>query len=111
MVRLISRGRFTKDYITRLTAAPEDREPVVRKLIEAAGGKLLAFYFTTGDADFAVITEADESESIIAALMAGATAGMISDISTARAWTGAEFKAVAQKAAQAAGSYTAPGKG
>ena len=45
MIRLITTGRFTRDYVSRLTAAPEDREPVVRKLIESAGGKMLAFYF------------------------------------------------------------------
>ena len=36
--------------------------------------------------------------SVIAALQATAGAGTISDISTARAWTGKEFKAVAEKA-------------
>jgi hypothetical protein len=45
-----------------------------------------------------VISEANDSESIIAALVA---AGTISDVKTARAWTGAEFKAVAEKASKA----------
>jgi uncharacterized protein with GYD domain len=52
MVRLVTRGCFTQDYAKGLVSAPEDREPAVRKLIEGAGGKLLSFYFTTGDADF-----------------------------------------------------------
>ena len=109
MTRLITTGRFTQDYMAKLTAAPEDREPPVRKLVEAAGGKLVNFYFTTGDSDFVLITEADEAEAIIAALMAAASAGMISNMSTSRAWTGAEFKAVAEKASQAASAYKAPG--
>jgi uncharacterized protein with GYD domain len=109
MTRLISKGRFTQDYVTRLIGAPEDREPAVKKLVEGAGGKLLNFYFTTGDSDFMVITEADESESIVAALMAAASAGMISDVSTVRAWTGAEFKTVAERASKAGGAYKAPG--
>ena len=46
MIRLVTRGRFTRDYAKGLVAAPEDREPVVRKLIEGAGGKLVNFYFT-----------------------------------------------------------------
>jgi uncharacterized protein with GYD domain len=57
MIRLVTRGRFTRDYASRLVAAPEDREPAVRKLIEGAGGKLLNFYFTTGDSDFLAIME------------------------------------------------------
>jgi uncharacterized protein with GYD domain len=111
MIRLVSRGCFTRDYAKGLVSTPEDREPAVRKLIEGAGGNLLSFYFTTGDSDFMVISEAKESESIIAALLAAVAAGTISDVKTARAWTGAEFKAVAEKASKAASHYRAPGKG
>jgi uncharacterized protein with GYD domain len=110
MIRLVTRGRLSHDYAKGLVAAPEDREPAVRKLIEGAGGKLVSFYFTTGDSDFMLISETNESESIIAALLAGAAAGTISDVTTARAWTGAEFKAVAEKASKAAKHYRAPGK-
>jgi uncharacterized protein with GYD domain len=53
MIRLVTRGRFTRDYAKGLVSAPEDREPIVRKLVEGAGGKLVNFYFTTGDADSA----------------------------------------------------------
>jgi len=31
MIRLVTRGRFTQDYAKGLLAAPEDREPAVRK--------------------------------------------------------------------------------
>ena len=110
MIRLVTRGRFTHDYAKGLVSAPEDREPAVRKLIEGAGGKLINFYFTTGDSDFLLITEANAAESIIAALMATAAAGTISDVSTSRAWTGREFKAIADKASKAAKLYRAPGK-
>ena len=110
MVRLVTRGCFTHNYAKALVSAPEDREPVVRKLIEAAGGKLVNFYFTTGDTDFVVVSEANESESIIAAMLAAVAEGSISDVKTARAWTGAEFKAIAEKASKAASHYRAPGK-
>ena len=110
MVRLITRGRFTHDYVKGLVAAPEDREPAVRKAMEAAGAKLINFYFTTGDSDFLSIVETEEAESAIAGLLTAAAAGAITDISTARAWTGAEFKAVAEKASKAVKAYRAPGK-
>src|SRR5206468_7574150 len=90
--------------------APEDREPAVRKLIEGAGGKVISFYMTTGDTDFLLISETDEAEAVIAALMASSAAGMISNVATVRAWTGAEFKSVADRAAKAAKSYRPPGK-
>jgi uncharacterized protein with GYD domain len=110
MIRLVTRGCFTRNYVKGLVEAPEDREPAVRKLIEGAGGKLLNFYFTTGDTDFMAVSEANEGESIIAALLAAVAAGAISDVKTARAWTGAEFKAIAEKASKAASHYRAPGK-
>ena len=107
-MRLVTRGRLTQSYVKALISAPEDREAAVRALIESAGGKLLNFYFTTGDSDILLITEADNAESILAALMAAAAAGTISDISTVRAWTPGEFKGIAEKAAKA--SYRTPGK-
>lgn len=111
MMRLVTRGRFTQEYAKGLLAAPEDREPAVRKLVEGAGGKLLNFYFTTGDADFLLIAEAEDAESGIAALVAAEAAGTICDVSTSRAWTGGEFKAVAEKASRVASQYRPPGKG
>ena len=56
MIRLVTRGRFTHDYVKRLLDAPEDREPAVRKLIEEAGGKVISFYMTTGETDFLLIS-------------------------------------------------------
>jgi hypothetical protein len=40
MVRLITRGSFTHDYAKGLVSAPEDREPIVKKLVESVGAKL-----------------------------------------------------------------------
>src|SRR5215510_660539 len=102
MIRLVTRGRLSQNYAKGFLAAPEDREPAVRKLIN--------FYFTTGDSDFLLISEANDAENIIAALMAAAAAGTISDVTTARAWTGAEFKVIGDKASKAASAYRAPGK-
>ena len=109
-MRLVTRGRFTHDYLKGLLAAPEDREAPVREVVEAAGGKVISFYVTTGETDFLLISEANEGEAIIAALMASAAAGMISNVSTGRAWTGAEFKAIMERASKAAKSYRPPGK-
>jgi uncharacterized protein with GYD domain len=110
MIRLITRGRFTQNFAKGLIAAPEDREPAVRKLVEAVGGKLLNFYFTTGDTDVLLITEGADAESLIGALVAAEAAGTITDATTSRAWTGGEFKAVAEKASKATKAYRVPGK-
>jgi uncharacterized protein with GYD domain len=110
MIRLVTRGKFTGSHIKGLVDAPEDREPAVRKLVEAAGGKLISFYFTTGDHDFMLIVEAPDAESIVAGTMAAAAPGTITGMTTIRAWTAAEFKPVAEKAAKVASAYRAPGR-
>src|SRR5262249_16605705 len=110
MIRLVTRGRVSQTYAKGFLAAPEDREPVVRKLIEAAGGKLISFYFTTGDSDFLLISETNDAENIIAALMAAAAAGTISDVTTGRGWAAAEFKAIRGKASKEAKAHTPPGE-
>lgn len=109
MARFITTGRFTRDYARALITAPEDREQAVRKLAEAAGARLVGFYFTSGASDFVIISESDDSESVVAACLAASAAGTISDLSTVRAWTGAEFKAVAEKARRLANAYRPPG--
>jgi uncharacterized protein with GYD domain len=110
MIRLVTRGRFTHSYLKGMLDAPEDREAPVRKLIEEAGGKVISFYVTTGETDFLLIPEANEAEAIIASLMAASAAGTISGVSTGRAWTGAEFKAIMERASKAASAYRPPGK-
>ena len=105
MTRFVTRGRYTQEYAKRLLNVPEDREPHVRKLVEEAGGKVISYYMTTGDSDFLLISEANESEAIIAALMAFSAAGMISNVATVRAWTAAEFKSIAMLVIPQASSF------
>jgi len=110
MIRLISRGRFTQKLIQGNLEAPEDRGPAVRQLVEAAGARMVAYYITTGDYDFTLISEAEDADSAIAAMMVAGAAGTITGVTTVRAWTAAEFKPVAEKAGTVAGSYRAPGR-
>ena len=68
MIRLVTRGRFSHDFVKAIIGAPEDREPVVRKLIQDAGGKVISYYVTTGETDFLLISEANEDEAVIATI-------------------------------------------
>jgi len=57
MTIYITQGRYTDQAITGFVAKPEDRADAVRKLMTAAGGKMIAYYVTLGDYDFMVISE------------------------------------------------------
>jgi hypothetical protein len=59
-------------------AGPNGFQPAVRKLIEEAGGKVISFYVRTGESDFLLISETNEAEAVIAALMATSAAGTVS---------------------------------
>ena len=48
-------GAAKHEYLKGLIDAPEDREAAVRKVIEAAGGKVISFYVTTGETTFSSV--------------------------------------------------------
>jgi uncharacterized protein with GYD domain len=89
-----------------LSISPRIALGVIKALVEKAGGKYIAMYFTTGSNDVVLITEAADGSDAVAV----AASGSISKIETVRAWTPSEFKGIAEKAAKAVGAYTPPGK-
>jgi len=107
---MFMRGMLTVDYLKAFMAKPEDRETAMQKLVEASGSKLLGFYFTAGDKDFLMIAETDSPDKIIATSLAVASAGMITDVITLRAWTCAEFKTVGEMAGDILTAYRLPGQ-
>jgi uncharacterized protein with GYD domain len=87
MAIYITQGRYTSDAIKGMVANPENREKAVADLMEKAGAKLLAVYFTFGEYDFLSITEAPSEEAMASALIAGASSGGISHLRTSVAMT------------------------
>ena len=45
--------------------SPSNREKAARGIMEAAGGKLLSFYLTTGETDWMAITEFDDGADLM----------------------------------------------
>ena len=89
---------------------PADRSGVIKALIEKAGGKLIALYFTTGSNDVVLVSEVPDGSDAVAVGMAVSASGALSKIETVRAWNSSEFKGIAEKAAKIAGAYTPPGR-
>ena len=48
---------YTPEALAHLTKNPQDRTAAVRESVEARGGKLVAFYHSSGEYHAAVITE------------------------------------------------------
>ena len=92
----ITQGRYTDQAIKGFVAKPEDRAVAVRKLMKAAGGKMIAYYVTLGEYDFMVISEGKELTGMMGGLMAAAAGGGVSDLKTTVAMTTADaMKAMA----------------
>ena len=105
----ISRGNYSRDAINGMIAKADDRTEAVGKLLASVGGKLLGHYFTLGEYDFLVIAEAPSEKDMMAALLAVATTGSITNLNTTVAVPTAEMKSVFAKAGSVAGQFRPAG--
>jgi uncharacterized protein with GYD domain len=109
MTIYITQGRYTGEAMKSFLAKPEDRSAAAKAVIEAAGGKVHGFYFTFGEYDFLVISEAPSEKDMVAGLLAVAAGGAVTGLKTTVAMTGADAKAAMEKAKGLTSSYRAPG--
>ena len=65
-------ARFTKDGLKGTIAEPEDGAEAVGRLITQVGGKLIAYYLTSGDHDILLIFEGPSYETAVPALIVAA---------------------------------------
>ena len=105
----ITQGRFTREAMAGMTARPEDRAQTVGKLAKAAGGKMLAYYFTFGEYDFMTIFEAADEKLMAQALVVAGSTGGVTDLKTTVAITSAEAKGVFAGAKEAAAKFRPAG--
>ena len=109
MPTFITYASYSHSGVKGIINKPEDRSTAVGKLIEKSGGKMIAFYNTTGGNDVVLIHEATDGEAAVAIGMAVGSTGSLSKVETVRAWSGAEFVAVTKKAGGIVSAYSAPG--
>jgi uncharacterized protein with GYD domain len=109
MPLFITYASYSQSGVEGLLKNPSDRAEVIQGLLAKAGAKLVALYMTTGSNDIVLVSEAPDGSDAVAAGMAVAATGSISKVETVRAWTSAEFKSIAEKAAGLTGNYAPPG--
>jgi uncharacterized protein with GYD domain len=107
----ISQGRYSQNAMRGMVNTPEDRTEPVSKLVEAAGGKLLAYYVTFGEYDWLIVVEAPDARTVAAAVITAAAGGGVTDIKTTLAMTGAEAMQAFQNAGNLAKSFRSAGQG
>jgi uncharacterized protein with GYD domain len=92
-----------------MIANPSDREAATRSLVEAAGGKMTSYYITSGDSDFMLLVDTDDSANLVPALMVAGASGTVSNLKTVRAYTSAEFLTAQKKAGELASAFKSAG--
>jgi uncharacterized protein with GYD domain len=100
---------YTKDAWHEMVNHPEDREAAARKVMEANGGKLIAFYWMFGSHDGLAIYEAPDPV-VAATVLAGIRAtGRLERVDTHSLLTGKEAERVLDMAKFASTDYAPPG--
>ena len=104
-------GQYTQRAIANLLENPtSNREEVARKLIEAAGGKLISFYSTPANGP-SIMTIFDVPDPGAAPAIVGVVvgAGTLQNVKLTQLLTQEEVIELRQTAAKLRGSYTPPG--
>jgi uncharacterized protein with GYD domain len=97
-------GTTCQGSFKRMIAAPEDASEAVNRLITQVGGKLIAYYLTSGDYDVLLIFEAPSYEDAVPALIVAAAENGVADLKTMMALTSSEMKKALVKAGSIATS-------
>ncbi len=98
----ITQGRLTQQYVRGGLQKPEDRQAVLSRLCEAAGGRLVSLYFTLGQYDIVVISDMPDAQAAASIVLAACGGGGISDAVTTQAFTAAQGKELFERAAKIA---------
>src|SRR5215471_18855424 len=94
-------ANYTPQSINALMENPESRQPVVQKLVEAAGGKLVSMYSTAMEGPGAMVI-VDMPDPSVAPAISGvvAASGAVKDVKFFRLLSQDEVVAVRKKAVE-----------
>jgi uncharacterized protein with GYD domain len=104
-------AQYTQKSLNGILENPKtNRYEAAKKLIEAAGGKLISMYSTAADGPgVLVIFDVPDPNSAPAISGTVIAAGAIHNVSLTRLWTQDEIAKVRQKATELRSSYRPPG--
>ena len=105
-------GQYTPHALNGIMENPTvNRQEVIKKLLEGAGGKLVSMYSTAADGP-GVLAILDVPDPAVAAAVSGVVvaAGAVHNVKLTRLMTQDEVTHVRQTAAKLRGSYKPPGK-
>ncbi len=103
----MGQGSYTSDAWAALVKKPQNREDVLRGLIEKLGGRLVSFYYAFGKHDVIFIAEMPDETAISAVVLSTIAAGHLKGIETTTLLTTQQTMEAMRKAGSQ--TYQAPG--
>ena len=82
MPHYMFQGGYSPETWARLVKNPEDRQPVLERLMAQNGGKLISFFYSFGSDDFVLIVELPNNYAAAAIPMALASSGALQNLRT-----------------------------
>ena len=110
MALFMLQGKYSPEAVKAIFDSGTDREAAARKVIEAAGGKLLGFYGMFGqDYNVLVIAEMPGNAEYIATIGTVLRTGTFQDWKTVPLFTSAELMQATEVSARIRSDYSPPG--
>ena len=108
MPRYMHQFKYSLESMKAITAKPQDRRAAAKKLMAAAGGKLIDIYFCFGEYDGVVISEFPSNVDAASMAMVTGASGGFSEVKTTVLITMEESKEAMTKAGKVAKKYNPP---
>jgi uncharacterized protein with GYD domain len=106
MALFMTQFAYTTEAWQALARNPVDRSSTINAIFESVGGKLINLYYSLGEYDGVVISEAPDTEAVTAALIAVVGAGHVKAIRTTSLLSAEEMVAALKRSGSL--SYGAP---
>ena len=104
----MTRGNYTQGSWASLVDNPQNRLEIIETLGKEVGVKIIAAYYSLGERDFLIISEAPDVTDISALLMKVASTGSVNNLETTVLMTGEDVLNALTKANSV--EYRQPGK-
>jgi len=103
----LTEASYTAESWKAQIANPQNRAEQLAKLMEGVGGRLLSFYYSFGEYDAVLISEAPDATAVASVLIAAAGGGAVSKLHTTALLTAEEGLDAIRRAKKV--GYTPPG--
>jgi uncharacterized protein with GYD domain len=100
--------RFKPETVGAMIDHPTDRQAAVRKMLEAAGGRIESYYWMFGEHDGFVIAEVPASKDVAAVALAVSSSGAFAHLETHELIEPGQIDAVLKQAKVIRESYVPP---